>query len=90
MVPLTATAMAGFGTLVAPSSWPITIAGTFPLDGSIVVRLVGGLIVTPSELALLTPRTRADLLAVHGIGDTKAGRYGDGFLQLIARHGATS
>jgi ATP-dependent DNA helicase RecQ len=29
------------------------------------------------------PRTRADLLAIHGIGETKADRYGDAFLEAI-------
>jgi ATP-dependent DNA helicase RecQ len=40
---------------------------------------------TLRELALLAPRTRAELLAAHGIGEAKAARYGDGFLQVIAR-----
>lgn len=41
---------------------------------------------TLRELALLAPRTRSELLGVHGIGDTKADRYGAGFLQVVARH----
>jgi len=41
---------------------------------------------TLRELALLAPRSVAELLAVHGIGETKAARYGDGFLQVIAHH----
>jgi ATP-dependent DNA helicase RecQ len=41
---------------------------------------------TLRELALIGPRTRSELLAVYGIGDTKADRYGDGFLQVVARH----
>jgi ATP-dependent DNA helicase RecQ len=45
---------------------------------------------TLRELAALAPRTRADLLAVHGIGDAKADRYGEGFLQVVARHRAAS
>ncbi len=41
---------------------------------------------TLREIASFAPRTRAELLAVHGIGDAKADRYGDGFLQVVARH----
>jgi ATP-dependent DNA helicase RecQ len=43
---------------------------------------------TLRELALVAPRTRSDLLAVYGIGEAKADRYGDGFLQVVARHRA--
>lgn len=39
---------------------------------------------TLRELAQLAPRSRSALLAVYGIGETKADRYGDGFLQVIA------
>ena len=45
---------------------------------------------TLRELAATAPRTRAELLAVHGIGDAKADRYGEGFLQVVARHRAAS
>jgi ATP-dependent DNA helicase RecQ len=41
---------------------------------------------TLREMAVLAPRSRVDLLAVHGIGSTKADRYGAGFLQVVARH----
>jgi ATP-dependent DNA helicase RecQ len=41
---------------------------------------------TLRELALLAPRTHAELLSVHGIGQAKADRYGAGFLQVVARH----
>ena len=34
---------------------------------------------------VLAPRTRSELLAVHGIGAAKADRYGDGLLQVVAR-----
>ena len=40
---------------------------------------------TLRELATLKPATRDELLAVHGIGDAKAERYGGGFLEVIAR-----
>jgi ATP-dependent DNA helicase RecQ len=40
---------------------------------------------TLRELAMMRPASRRELLDVHGIGETKADRYGDGFLQVIAR-----
>ena len=43
---------------------------------------------TLRELAILRPGSREELLAVYGIGQAKADRYGDGFLQVIARAGA--
>jgi ATP-dependent DNA helicase RecQ len=39
---------------------------------------------TLRDLCLLRPRTRAELLAVHGIGPAKADRYGEGLLQVLA------
>ena len=38
---------------------------------------------TLRDMALLKPRTYADLLAVHGIGPTKAERYGEGLLAVV-------
>jgi ATP-dependent DNA helicase RecQ len=38
---------------------------------------------TLRELATLRPTSRAELLEVHGIGETKADRFGDGFLAVI-------
>jgi ATP-dependent DNA helicase RecQ len=40
---------------------------------------------TLRELAQQRPASRSELLEVHGIGDTKADRYGDGFLETIRR-----
>ena len=40
---------------------------------------------TLREMVDRRPRTRADLLAIHGIGMTKAERYGDLFLEAINR-----
>jgi ATP-dependent DNA helicase RecQ len=40
---------------------------------------------TLREMATLQPRTLGQLLAVHGIGQAKAERYGAGFLQVVAR-----
>jgi ATP-dependent DNA helicase RecQ len=37
------------------------------------------------EMATQRPRTRAELLEVHGIGPAKAERYGAGFLEVIQR-----
>ena len=36
------------------------------------------------DLCLLKPRDHAELLSVHGIGPSKADKYGDGFLRVIA------
>ncbi|MGH9184230.1 MAG: 3'-5' exonuclease, partial [Acidimicrobiales bacterium] len=41
---------------------------------------------TLAELATRRPSSRTSLLAVPGIGPTKAGRFGDDVLALIARH----
>jgi ATP-dependent DNA helicase RecQ len=38
---------------------------------------------TLRELALQRPASRAQMLEVHGIGETKADRYGEGFLEAI-------
>jgi ATP-dependent DNA helicase RecQ len=38
---------------------------------------------TLKEMALLRPTTREDLLAVNGVGETKADRYGDQFIAAI-------
>jgi ATP-dependent DNA helicase RecQ len=38
---------------------------------------------TLREIAVLAPRTRADLMQVHGIGPAKADRYGAGLLQVV-------
>jgi len=40
---------------------------------------------TLREMAALQPRTLAELQTVHGIGPAKASRYGDGFLDVVAR-----
>jgi len=40
---------------------------------------------TLREIAVLAPRTRADLMQVHGIGPAKADRYGAGLLQVVER-----
>ena len=40
---------------------------------------------TLRDMAVLQPRTLDALLSVHGIGQTKAERYGHGFLEVIAR-----
>jgi ATP-dependent DNA helicase RecQ len=37
------------------------------------------------EIAILRPRTLAELRGAHGIGDVKAERYGAGFLDVVAR-----
>jgi ATP-dependent DNA helicase RecQ len=42
---------------------------------------------TLREIAQLRPRTLTELKLVHGIGDAKAGRYGQGFLDVVARAG---
>ena len=38
---------------------------------------------TLREIAVLAPRTRADLMQVHGIGPAKADRYGAGLLRVV-------
>jgi ATP-dependent DNA helicase RecQ len=38
---------------------------------------------TLRDMARIRPRTRADLLAVHGMGPVKAARYGEGFLGVL-------
>jgi ATP-dependent DNA helicase RecQ len=40
---------------------------------------------TLRDMSVLQPRTLDGLLAVHGIGEAKAERYGRGFLEVIAR-----
>jgi ATP-dependent DNA helicase RecQ len=40
---------------------------------------------TLREMAATKPRTLDELLGVHGIGAAKAGRYGRGFLEVVAR-----
>jgi len=40
---------------------------------------------TLHDMAVLKPRTLDELMAVHGIGATKAERYGRGFLDVVAR-----
>jgi ATP-dependent DNA helicase RecQ len=42
---------------------------------------------TLREVALLRPRTIAQLQQAHGIGPTKAERYGEGLLDVIREHG---
>jgi ATP-dependent DNA helicase RecQ len=39
---------------------------------------------TLRELCILRPKSRGELLAVHGIGAAKAERYGEGLLQVVA------
>jgi ATP-dependent DNA helicase RecQ len=43
---------------------------------------------TLRELAQMRPASRGELLEVHGIGQAKAERYGDGFLRVIAQGAA--
>jgi ATP-dependent DNA helicase RecQ len=45
---------------------------------------------TLRDMAVLQPRTVDALLAVYGIGQAKADRYGRGFLDVIARTLATT
>jgi ATP-dependent DNA helicase RecQ len=45
---------------------------------------------TLRELCLLRPRTRGELLLVHGIGPAKVERYGEGLLQVLADAGVTA
>jgi ATP-dependent DNA helicase RecQ len=40
---------------------------------------------TLREIAQARPRTLAELKLIYGIGDAKAGRYGQGFLDVVAR-----
>lgn len=40
---------------------------------------------TLREIARARPRSLAELKLLHGIGDAKAGRYGQGFLEVVAR-----
>jgi len=42
---------------------------------------------TLRELCILRPKSRGELLAVHGIGSAKAERYGDGLLRVVADNG---
>jgi ATP-dependent DNA helicase RecQ len=37
------------------------------------------------DIATLRPKSRGELLMAHGIGDTKAERYGDGLLDVVRR-----
>jgi superfamily II DNA helicase RecQ len=39
---------------------------------------------TLRELCIVRPKTRGELLAVHGIGAAKADRYGEGLLRVVA------
>ena len=41
---------------------------------------------TLRDIAALKPRTRAELLEAHGMGPTKAERYGDGLLEVVKQH----
>jgi len=40
---------------------------------------------TLRELCMLRPKSRGELLAVHGIGAAKADRYGEGLLRVVAQ-----
>jgi len=40
---------------------------------------------TLREIAAQRPRTIDDLLVIHGIGPTKAKRYGKGLLEVVAK-----
>lgn len=40
------------------------------------------------ELAQLKPQNQRDLLEVYGFGETRAERYGDGLLEVVAQHHA--
>jgi ATP-dependent DNA helicase RecQ len=44
---------------------------------------------TLREMAVMQPRTRAELMDVYGIGVAKADRFGRGFLEVIARSAPT-
>ncbi len=41
---------------------------------------------TLREIAGLKPRTRDELLQAHGMGPSKADRYGAGLLDVVKRH----
>ena len=41
---------------------------------------------TLRELCIARPRTRDELMAVYGIGEAKAERYGEGLLAVVAAH----
>ena len=41
---------------------------------------------TLRDVAILRPRDMTELLTAHGIGPTKAERYGEGLLSVIAQH----
>ena len=43
---------------------------------------------TLRELVRQRPRSRADMLAVHGVGEAKLARYGEVFLAVLAEHAA--
>ncbi len=45
---------------------------------------------TLREMARLVPRTPAELLRVHGVGERKAREFGPAFLEAIAAHGEES
>ena len=36
------------------------------------------------EMAMVRPRTTHELLAIHGMGPSRAERYGEGFLRVLA------
>jgi ATP-dependent DNA helicase RecQ len=41
---------------------------------------------TLRDIAALKPRTREELLEAHGMGPTKADRYGNGLLEVVKHH----
>ena len=43
---------------------------------------------TLRELVRQRPRSQADMLAVHGVGEAKLARYGEAFLAVLAEHAA--
>ena len=45
---------------------------------------------TLRDIALLRPRTLDELRLAHGIGPQKAARYGEAWLQVVARHSAAA
>jgi ATP-dependent DNA helicase RecQ len=45
---------------------------------------------TLREIAIYRPKDREDLLAIHGIGENKAERYGEGLLKVLGEHAASS
>ena len=45
---------------------------------------------TLREIAALMPQNEEELLSVHGIGEAKLARYGEGLLQVVAREAAAA